>query len=120
MAILWPTTVPSKPLFDSYSESIPDTRLRTSMGAGPMKMRPKSAAVPVPISVNLHRTSDELEDLEDFMDNTLIRGSLRFEFPHPRKGTTIEARVVGGDSLFTVAASGVDRWTVSMQLEIMP
>ena len=120
MAILWPTTVPSKPLFDSYSETIPDTRLRTSMGAGPAKMRPKSAAVPVPIAVNLHLTSEELVDLEDFIGSTLIRGSLRFEFPHPRKGTTIEARVVGGDHLYTVTASGLDRWTVSMQLEIMP
>ena len=120
MAILWPATVPSKPLFDSYSETVPDTRLRTSMGAGPAKIRPKSAAVPVPITVNLHLTSDELADLEDFIDSTLIRGSLRFEFPHPRKGTTIEARFVGGDSLYTVAASGVGRWTISMQLEVMP
>ena len=120
MAILWPATVPSKPLFDSYSETVPDTRLRTGMGSGPAKMRPKSAAVPVPISVNLHLTSDELEDLEDFIDSTLIRGSLRFEFPHPRKGTTIEARVVGGESLYTVTASGLGLWTLSMQLEVMP
>lgn len=120
MAILWPTTVPSKPLFDSYSESVPDTRLRTSVGTGPAKTRTKSAAVPITIAVNLHLTSGELEDLESFIDNSLARGALRFEFPHPRKGTTIEARIVGGDSLYTVTASGIDRWAVSMQLEIMP
>ena len=120
MAILWPSTLPDKPVSDSYGESIPDPRLRTSMSSGPAKVRRKTAALPVTFSVSLSLSNTQLEEFEDFVETTLDGGTLRFEFAHPRKETTVEMRFVGGDSLYTVSAQGVSLFSVSFQLEALP
>lgn len=120
MAIIWPDTVPNSPLKDSYSEAIPDGRLRTSVSSGPDKVRRKSAALPVSFTVDLHLSSVELDYFESFVEETLAGGSLRFEFTHPRKGTIVEMRFVGGDALYSLSEAGIDVWKVSFQLEALP
>ncbi len=120
MAIIWPSTVPNLPIRDSYGESIPDPRLRTSMSSGPAKVRRKTAALPVVFSVTLSMLATELEAFEYFVNTSLIGGSLRFEFTHPRKNTVVEMRFVGGDSLYTISLQGLDRFSVSFQLEALP
>lgn len=120
MAILWPATVPSAPIYDSYSESAPNYTLRSSTSTGPGKVRRRSSALPVQLSMSLQLTSAQLTTFEDFVLNTLDGGVLRFDILHPRKGVTIEARILGGDNLYQVTPGGIGQWRTTFTLEVMP
>lgn len=119
MAILWPSTLPSAPLYEGYAESAPNTTLRSSMSTGPAKVRRKSSAIPWTFTVPMHMDDSQVSEFETFVYETLYGGSLRFEFEHPRKNSTVELRILGNESLFQVAPHGSD-WLVTFTVEVMP
>lgn len=120
MAILWPTTVPSAPIYDSYSETAPNYTLRSSTSTGPGKVRRRSSALPVQLTMSLQLSPAQLTAFEDFVLNMLDGGALRFEIPHPRTEATIEARILGGDNLYQVSPGGLGWWRVTFTLEVLP
>jgi hypothetical protein len=119
MSILWPSTLPASPLYDGYSESMPNYTLRSSMDSGPSKVRRKCSALPWMMTVNFNLSASQLSALVTFIETTLIGGTLRFEFSHPRTGSTVECRVAGSDSLMQFAPRGRS-WAVALTLEVLP
>lgn len=121
MAIIWPATLPIRPLVDGYSDAAPNNVLRTSMDIGPAKTRRRSAAAPFPITASFNLTAAQAEALYIFANDTLKGGALRFEWQHPRTGATIECRIVPSDKeLVKFTPNGPLRWTASMTLEVLP
>ena len=118
-AYIWPSTLPQKPKTD-YSESSGVLLLRTSVDAGPAKLRRRGQR-PDMLNVAFTMSTEQVETLTVFIKDTL-KGVTRFGFPHPRLGTVIEARIVpqqdGG--LYNVSYVLPDLWTVTLTLEVLP
>jgi hypothetical protein len=115
----WPTTLPQT-VERGFTESIGLNVLRTPMDAGPAKMRRRSVR-PETLSVQFLFTTAQVAILETFIIDTL-QGVYRFGFRHPRKGTTVETRIVptSDGQYFTAAYRAPGYWGISLQLEILP
>lgn len=121
MPIVWPVELPTAPLEQGYSEGIPNNTLRSSVDAGPAKVRRKGGLVPFPITVTMLCTAEQIATLETFISGTLQEGALRFEWTHPRTGATVETRFLpSGERLVSIEPSGPFRWLASFSLEVLP
>lgn len=116
---IWPLTLPQKPN-TNYSESGGVLILRTSMDAGPAKMR-KRGVRPSPLQLTFDMSTAQVEVLETFAKDTL-QGTARFGFPHPRTGDIVEVRIIpqGDGGLFNIGYIMPERWSVSIQFEVLP
>lgn len=119
MAILWPFTLPVAPLVQGYGEALPNNTIRTGMDTGPAKVRRRAGAVPFTMSVAFNCNDEQVEALWTFVKDTLLGGSRRFKWTHPRTGAAIECRFTGDKDLLKVEPSGT-RWIVSFNLEVLP
>ena len=119
MAILWPPALPVTPLVQGYGEALPNNTIRTGMDVGPAKVRRRAAAMPFTMSVAFNCNDAQVDTLWTFVRDTLLGGSRRFEWTHPRTGQTIECRFTGDKDLLKVEPSGT-RWVVSFNLEVLP
>lgn len=115
----WPITLPQSPQ-KGFSEVLGTNILRTSMDAGPAKMRYRGRR-PDMLSVQFLLTTQQVDTLQNFIQNTIF-GVRRFSFLHPRKNTQVETRIVPQQdgALFTSQYVAPGYYTVSMQLEILP
>lgn len=115
----WPTTLPQK-VQRGYTETVGMNILRTAMDAGPAKMRRRSIR-PDQLNVSFTMTTAQVTTLDTFL-TTSIKGTARFYFPHPRKETTVEVRIVPTQdgALYNLTNIGPGFWTVALQLEVLP
>lgn len=118
-AYIWPETLPQTPNTD-YSETNGVLVLRTSMDAGPAKMRRRGSR-PNTMQVAFEMSTAQVEILRAFVHDTL-KGTARFGFTHPRTNEIIEVRIVPqqDNTLFSIGYILPDYWRISMQLEILP
>lgn len=119
MVATWPETLPQKLLIDGYSQQLANKLLRSSMDTGPAKQRRRFSAGVMPVTGKLVLDNAELEILKAFYDTTLVGGSLRFIWVDPTDK-------MNGNVMFrftspvTWTAYGADRFSVALQLEILP
>jgi hypothetical protein len=118
MPDVWPISLPDSFTFESYGEGIADGRLRSQTDTGPGKIRPRSSAMPEPLSGQMAMTGAQLETLRTFVKTTIAGGSLPFLFKSQRGGAQILVRF--GDELPSWQRQGAGRYLVSLKLEIMP
>jgi hypothetical protein len=116
---VWPPSLPQRPLA-SYSETSGAIILRTQPDAGPAKMRRRGKR-PDTLSVQFDMSSTQVETLREFAMDTL-RGTVRFDFTHPRTLETVEVRIVPQQdgALFNLSYLLPEYWQVSLQLEVLP
>ncbi len=89
------------------------------MDAGPAKQRKRSNK-PQTLSVSFLMTTAQVAIFETFVKDT-IKGTARFGFSHPRLGTVQEVRIIPSDGqLYNINYLAPERWSVSMQMEILP
>jgi len=115
----WPSTLPQVPQ-RGYTETLGSNIQRTTMDAGPAKMRYRGKR-PDMLNVQFLMTSAQVSTLENFTQN-IIFGTRRFTFTHPRKNTTVEVRIVPQQegTLYTLTYAAPGYYTVSLQFEILP
>lgn len=115
----WPGTLPQAPS-QQYGEDGGALMLRTPTDKGPAKLR-RLGARPQVMSLAFYMTTTEVAAFETFVLTTL-NSTARFGFPHPRTGSTVEARFVPGQDgkLYDIAYRAPLNWTVSFLLEILP
>lgn len=113
----WPSGLPDYVLQDGYSEQPPDLRVRTQMDVGTPKMRRRATAAPTPIDCRIELTESELETLETFYDTTLVAGTLRFDWVHPRTQDNAEIRFRERP---TYTPLGGKNYIANLQIEVMP
>lgn len=69
----WPTTLPQKPLLQSFSDTIPDGRVLTKMSSGVGQRRAFWAGIRT-LTVSMILTPDQWETLAGFWQQTLQQG----------------------------------------------
>lgn len=116
----WPGSLPQTVLASGYGETHGVKLLRTPTDKGPAKMR-RLGRAPTPINVSMMLTAAQVDTLETFVQTTL-RGTARFNFPHPRTRAVVEVRIVptGEGDLYQLQPVGSGNWTLTMTLEILP
>lgn len=105
---------PSLPIsLDSYSETIPDRVIRSSMEVGPQKIRRRSSTAVRKVAFKMMLTDAQVATFDAFFDTN---DSLAFDFTDPRTSVLKRARFAG--------VSKYDRdetmWTVTVELEYLP
>lgn len=90
------------------------------MDMGPAKRRRRGGAVES-FSVGFYMNATQIASLENFIQNT-IKGTARFDFPHPVTNVATEVRIVPQSSgqLYTIGFFAPNQWTVDLTLEVVP
>jgi hypothetical protein len=112
----WPETLPQYVFIEGYNQAFPDLLQRTNMEVGPAKVRRRSSCGAAPLNCITYLTDDQFETLDDFYNDTLSAGALRFAWLHPVYETAVEMR-------FTKVPAWVREGKdlkVTMILEILP
>lgn len=117
--LTWPNTVPDKPRPEDYEEVDGSTTIKSAVEVGPAKKRRRTTAEVDRLRLAIDMTDSEVTDFIDFYDNTTKQGALRFDFTHPRKGTTVEARFDSQPTRRPVDVGGKN-WIVRFELEVLP
>ena len=117
MVDAWPGSLPQTALLNGYSESAPNTSIRSNMDVGPDKIRQRFTAGIRNFNINVSLSISQVETLDIFYVTTLTGGSLPFTWVHPRTGVGVTYRFIQPP---TYAAAGNDRYFASMKLEILP
>ena len=113
----WPSTLPQDVLIDGYDEQVPETTLRTSMDAGPAKVRRRFSAGVRVFAVTVPLTRAEVETLDAFYLNDLQGGALRFDWTSPRTGAPVQFRFLAPPRY---APQSQADWLGQLQLEVLP
>ena len=118
-AYTWPSTLPQSPQ-KGFTESIGALIIRTPMDAGPAKERYRGKRSNT-LQVSFVMTTAQVATLETWIVDTL-RGTARFGFTHPRKGTIVETRIVpqGDGELFKTSYLAPGYWNIALTFEILP
>lgn len=118
----WPSTLPNEPFTELQGQPA-DNRLRTDMDAGPTKMRRRYTAKRIFYNnVEMYLDGDQLQTLQDFYNNDLNGGTLKFDWDDPVDGTTVQFRF-RSPYQYVITAGGTTSkrvYLVTMQLEQMP
>ena len=85
----WPATLPDWS-WEDLQEQPPDVAVRTSMSAGPPKVRRRHTANARPFSASVVLIKTELATFDEFYNTTLKGGTLRFNYTNPRTGDSDE------------------------------
>lgn len=86
----WPSTLPSRPQRTSYQEQIPGMSQVVTTGNKSLLVRRNSTRAQEKLSVVYVLSSDQVEYLKMFYNDTLAAGTLRFNYTHPVTGKVIE------------------------------
>lgn len=94
--------------------------IRTQPDLGLAKQR-RRAQRPDVLSMAFDMSTAQCETLRVFVQDTL-KGTMRFGFTHPRKLTTVEARIVpqGDGQLYGINYVMPNLWQITIQMEILP
>ena len=112
----WPAGLPQDVSKEGYGESPPDTLLRTSFDAGPVKQRSRTSSAATPVEATMDMTLEELQMFDEFFSQTLVNGSLSFDWIHPRTKAPAVLRFTGVPKY--AAKTGV-HFKVDLSLEIL-
>lgn len=114
----WPGTLPTAPEGTGYQEQPPNTSIRSTVDAGPPKVRQRFTAGVRPFTMTWLLSKAQVDQLDVFYVTTLGGGSLSFDgLLHPRKQTAAIFRFVEPPAY---AYLGPDVWRASTKLEILP
>lgn len=103
---------------EGNSDSMPDGRIKSATDTGPGKSRRRTSSAVRKFSGRMYMSTEQLQTLQDFVQITLLGGSLPMLFPDPITGLQILARF--GDNLPNWINVSGDLYDVALQLEGLP
>lgn len=113
----WPVSLPGSPLLDGFSETAPETVIRTEMDQGPAKLRQRTTAGVRRLRMAFLLTTAQVETIDEFYTDTLKGGALPFVFAHPRSEEALNLRFTA-PPVYSPAGNGYFR--VGIEAEAMP
>lgn len=113
----WPATLPQVLLLEGMQEQSPNVTVRTSMDAGPAKVRRRFSAGVRNFQGRLVLTTEQVETLDVFHQETLLGGAVAFDWTHPRKGTAVAMRIIEPPAYRPL---GAGQWETALSLEVLP
>ena len=114
----WPPGLPQLVAVEGYGEAPPETAVRTTMDAGPAKVRRRTTAGIRPLSVQLDLDAAQVETLDAFYVATLEGGALAFDWVHPRTQAAASLRFVRPPAYRPQGSDAA--WRTVLQLEVLP
>lgn len=114
----WPASLPQKLQREDWGRTLPDGRLRSKNDKGPAKVRLRSSAAAAPMKGSIIVRTEQKEEFEEFVVETLLGGALPFSFPSQEGGLELLVRI--GEEMPTVANLGAGWWQISLSLEVLP
>ena len=112
----FPVTLPA-PIVGEYSETPPDTLIRTKMDAGIAKVRRRFSAGSRMIKYSMVLTPAQLDALDTFVVTTTNGGADEFDYTHPRTGAAVKARFMSMPSYQDIDGRN---HRASVEIEIIP
>lgn len=116
MAENWPTELPQAPLLDGFTSQRMDSRFVSSVDAGLKKVRNRYRAVPKNVTENLSMSEAQKNIFDNFYENILGGGALRFIREDPETLINVSYRFT---SVPTYEFNGA-RYRVSYTAEVLP
>lgn len=113
----WPTSLPQRPLADSYSEAAEPSTIRTAMEIGPAKMRRRYTSEIKLFTMEFLMSTAQVATFETFFVTTLAAGSLTFDWINHRTDAAVIYRFTARP---TIQPQAPGYWLVSAELEITP
>lgn len=114
----WPATLPAPQADNSAAYAGMEEAIRTEMDAGVAKMRPRWTGTAEPFSCTLKMSQAQVATLQTFYGTTLKR-TLPFDWIDFRTGDTATYRFIRKPAASYIKGL-VDRWLVTLQLEVLP
>lgn len=114
---VWDVGLPQVLLVDGASGTLPDVILRTPMDAGPAKQRRRFTAGPEPFKGHIKVTDAQFATFSTFYNTTLLGGSLRFSWTHPKTDAACEMRFTAAPTWSVIEP---DCTRIEMSLEVLP
>lgn len=114
----WPSTLPSDPLLDGYSQQQMDNSIRSKMDYGPDKLRRRTTGVIRNVHMKFRLTKTQLQALDEFYNVTLaVTGIIDWvDHRHPDRPAA-QYRFLEPPSVAPIAP---DLWEASLALEMLP
>lgn len=121
MTAAWPGTLPQFKL-TGIADQRQAAKLRSSVDVGPAIVRRRFTAAVRNVSVPMIFTNDQRIAFEDFYINDLGEGVSRFTWTDPLSGSTVlfRFREEAGPAWTSTDGGEVGKWTVTLNLEILP
>ena len=121
MSAVWPPGLPQSPQIGGYSAPFPNRLLTYSMDSGDDKTR-RRGPKPVEITVRYLMTDAQVSVLETFCAQTIGSGAIWFDWPHPKLGRAVRAKIVPTQSaLYTSVPQGSGMyWLIGMTIKYWP
>lgn len=113
--ILWPAELPQVLILDNLSAEKQNNVIRTQMDAGPQKIRRRYTVATKNFSGQIVVTEAQRRVLEDWYDNDLASGALRFLMKDPQ--TLILSQFRFREHYKEDSLNGV--WKITLSLEKM-
>ena len=105
-------------LFDSYQQTRESGVLRTEFENGPPRQARFKSRVMITRAVKLYVSSNaNFQAFETWFADDIEQGAMFFNMTDPVKGTTIEARFVGGTYSAVPLSSSMNHWQINCQIE---
>jgi hypothetical protein len=116
--LLWPLSLPAAPLVKGYAEVPPNIVLRSTVDAGPPKVRRRFTAGVGQIECGYALTRAEMTTLDDFFFITTGGGALPFLWVEPRRSAELSVRFKEPPHYRPEDSNEV--WMASLVLEVLP
>jgi hypothetical protein len=117
MALVWPPTLPHVPLVEGFEETEATLTLRSSIDAGPPKVRRRFTAGIGQITCRYTLDRTLLLTLSDFYLGPAAGGAVAFEWFHPRRQVTVMVRF---REPVAYRPEAPELWTATVALEVLP
>lgn len=117
----WPATLPQTPFLGTeFGDD--ESRLISSMDAGPALVRNRFTAVPQPVSIPIVLNGTQLATFLTFYRTTLNYGTNSFTWIHPQDGSSVSYRFKTPPKWQSIRSGATaDRlWRSVLNLEILP
>lgn len=114
----WPSTLPAPQADNGTAYAGVEEVIRTEMDAGVAKMRPRWSGTAEPFACTLKLSQAQWSTLQAFYATTLKR-TLPFDWVDFRSGQPGTYRFLRKPAASYIKGA-VDRWLVTLQLEILP
>lgn len=116
---IWPVTLPQTVSWQGYARRLQDTRIRSTMDAGPPKLRSRMTVGMVEQDLPIvWCTKAQWVLLETFYVTTLAQGTLPFDWTDPISGATVHFRFKAPPQFGSML--GPDTIPVTLNLEVIP
>ncbi|MCQ8781726.1 hypothetical protein [Mangrovibrevibacter kandeliae] len=121
--IVWPATLPQRMSVQGFQATTGEGRLRSQNDAGGAKVRRRFSYAPHTVGCSFEASPEQVAIFDDFVEATLKGGTLPFQMPAPLpvwqqlNGTWV---VQMGEGMPRKNPIGGLRWTVTMQLVVLP